>query len=171
MFVRCGSWNFEEKFKNEKFVRKWPSVWMCHVSWIWPPYFHLILNLNLPDRLLKAFSCASSVTIFSKPSLFLCLFHPHSSNLSFPCLHCADFVFFLFFINFMSQNALCRKAISFLSFFRGFTSSYQNIPNLEYLWVGAERNDIFHIMWGDTWLAGRRLPANRRPGMISSIFS
>ena len=47
MFVRCGSWNFEEKFKNEKFVRKWPSVWMCHVSWIWPPYFHLILNLNI----------------------------------------------------------------------------------------------------------------------------
>ena len=20
---------------------------MCHVSWIWPPYFHLILNLNV----------------------------------------------------------------------------------------------------------------------------
>ena len=37
MLVRCGSWNFDEKFINEKIVRKWPSVWMCrHIfTWSW----------------------------------------------------------------------------------------------------------------------------------------
>ena len=47
MLVSCGNWNFDSKCQTKKLVRKLPSVWMRHVSWIWPPFFHLILNLNL----------------------------------------------------------------------------------------------------------------------------
>ena len=47
MLVSCGNWNFGSKCQTKKLVRKLPSVWMRHVSWIWPPFFHLILNLNL----------------------------------------------------------------------------------------------------------------------------
>ena len=47
MLVSCGNWNFDSKCQTKKLVRKLPSVWMRHVSWIWPPFFHLILNLNI----------------------------------------------------------------------------------------------------------------------------